>query len=90
MEKRLLLLQARRPDDQAKEEERTSFALRFGIPTSQLEPWDLLGGVPGPAQLSSYAALVIGGAGDYYVSQRNLPHFEELLHFRHLFSSESF
>jgi len=73
----ILLLQARNLDDPAKEEERASFAQKAGIPLSCFIPHDLLDGPPTLEQVLQYDALMIGGSGDYNVSDRSLPYIEK-------------
>jgi len=79
MSEKILLLQARNPDDTAKEEELMSFAARLGIPADRITPFDLLNGRLTLNLVRSYDVLMMGGSGDYYVSKRNLPGFEWLL-----------
>lgn len=79
MSLKILLLQARNHGDLAKIEERQSFACKAGLDVSQIVPHDLLSGPPSLAQLRRYDALMVGGAGDYYVSKQNLPGFFEVL-----------
>jgi GMP synthase (glutamine-hydrolysing) len=79
MSARILLLQARNPDDSAKHEELASFVARLGIPEEQITPFDLLNGRLTLSLIRSYDALMMGGSGEYYVSKRNLPSFEWLL-----------
>ncbi len=76
---KILLLQARKPEDTAKDEERQSFADRAGLDVTQFIPYDLLTGVPSLKEVRRYDALMVGGSGDYYVSKGNLPHFEATL-----------
>ena len=73
---RLLLLQARRPDDHAKMEERTSFAARLHLPLDAIVSHDLLQGPPTLDKVKAYQAVLIGGAGEFDVSKHNLPHFD--------------
>ena len=73
---RILLLQARHADDQARIEERQSFADLAGIETSQIVPLDLLQETPTLKQVLSHDALMVGGSGAYYVTKGNLPGFE--------------
>ncbi len=80
MTPKILLLQARKPEDSAKDEERQSFADRAGLGVEQFIPYDLLTGVPSLKEVRRYDALMVGGSGDYYVSKGNLPHFEATLH----------
>ncbi len=76
---KILLLQARDAGDPAKPEEVRSFARHSGVEPSQVVPWDLLTGPPGMAEVRRHDVLMVGGAGDYYVSKRNLPHFDALM-----------
>ncbi len=73
---KLLLLQARRPDDPAKQEERASFAARMQLPIEAIVSHDLLQGPPSLDKVKQYQAVLIGGAGEFDVSKRNLPHFD--------------
>lgn len=73
MRVRILLLQARNPDDPVREEERCSFAAKSGLSEQQVVPYDLLHGPPALRRVTSYDALMIGGSGDYYVSKGDLP-----------------
>jgi GMP synthase (glutamine-hydrolysing) len=75
----ILLLQAREADDEAKSEERLSFAEMAGIDVRQIVPLDLLRETPTLEQIQGYDALMVGGSGAYYVSKGNLPGFERLL-----------
>jgi len=79
MTARILLLQARNPSDPAKEEEVQSFSARLGIPQRQIIPYDLLDGPLSLSRVMKFDVLMMGGSGEYYVSKRNLPHFESLL-----------
>ena len=76
---KILLLQARGPGDPARAEEVCSFATRCGVETSQITPWDLLEGPPTLAEIRFHDTLMVGGAGEYYVSKGNLPHFASVL-----------
>jgi GMP synthase (glutamine-hydrolysing) len=76
---RILLLQARNPDDPVRGEERQSFANKAGLALEQVIPWDLLEGPPSLPEVIKYEALMVGGSGDYYVSKGNLPHFPAVL-----------
>jgi GMP synthase (glutamine-hydrolysing) len=74
---RILLLQARNPDDPAKWDELAAFNNKAGCPSSCFISHDLLGGPPTLEQVLQYDALMIGGSGDYNVSDRSLPFLEE-------------
>ena len=76
---RILLLQARAEDDPMKEEEVLSFAEKSGLPPEQFLQHDLLTGPPELSRVLDLDAMMVGGSGDYYVSKRNLPAFDELL-----------
>ena len=52
------------------------FAERSGQPEGAFEVHDLLEGPPSLHAARSYDAVMVGGSGDYYVSQNNLPHQE--------------
>ncbi len=76
---RILLLQAREEDDPMLEEEVLSFAEKSGLDPECFVQHDLLAGPPELDRVLEHDALMVGGSGDYYVSQRNLPGFDELL-----------
>lgn len=78
---KILLLQARNQDDPVRQEERRSFAAKTGLALEQVVPWDLLGGPPTLTEARMFDAVMVGGSGDYYVSNRSLPHFEAQLDF---------
>jgi GMP synthase (glutamine-hydrolysing) len=79
MSLRFFLLQARKPGDPARKNEQRSFAEKLGFCLDQIDCHDLLEGSPSLQKIRKYDALLIGGAGDYYVSKRNLPAFERFL-----------
>lgn len=81
MRLRILLLQARNQDDPMRHAERRSFAEKTGLDLDQIVPHDLLAGPPELADLAAHDALMVGGSGDYYVSNRTLPHFEAQMEF---------
>lgn len=76
---RLLLLQARNPEDPVRAEERQSFSEKTGLPLESVVPHDLLLGPPSLDRVKQFDALMVGGSGDYYVSNRSLPHFDAQL-----------
>ena len=76
---RVLLLQARNPDDPVRSEERQSFADKTGLPLERIVPHDLLSGPPSVAEVRRFDAIMVGGSGDYYVSKRSLPEFDAQL-----------
>ncbi len=79
MTPKLLLLQARRASDPARQEERVSFAKRLGLPLDAIVPHDLLQGPPSLEKVKRYDAILIGGSGEFDVSKRNLPFFDTTL-----------
>jgi GMP synthase-like glutamine amidotransferase len=81
MRLKILLLQARNGDDPMRHAERRSFAEKTGLGLEQIVPHDLLAGPPRLADLAAHDAVMVGGSGDYYVSNRTLPHFEAQLEF---------
>lgn len=76
---KVLLLQARARDDPARHEEVRSFAARCGIEADQITAWDLVGGPPSMTEIRRHDVLMVGGAGEFYVSKSNLPYFERSL-----------
>ncbi len=78
---RILLLQARYPDDPAKTEELHSFAARAGVAREQITSHDMLQGPPSWATVRRHDALMVGGSGEFYVSKQDLPRHDEHLNF---------
>ncbi len=76
---KILLLQARHQHDEAKIEERHSFAIAAGVPTENITPFDLLTAAPTLSKIRQFDALMIGGSGDFYVSKKDLPNLPQLL-----------
>ena len=81
---RILLLQARYADDPAKAEEVRTFARACRLPRDDFATHDLLTGPPEPPDLDGYDALMVGGSGDFYLSQGDLPYLDETLSFLRL------
>ncbi|MDF1562428.1 MAG: type 1 glutamine amidotransferase [Deltaproteobacteria bacterium] len=79
MSLKILLLQARRADDPMREQEVGCFVAQSGIPREGYTPWNLTEGPPTLAEVRRHDAVMVGGSGDFYVSKRDLPHFEPLL-----------
>jgi GMP synthase (glutamine-hydrolysing) len=79
MSVKILLLQARHSHDTARFDERRSFARQAGLDEEQVIPFDLLTRAPLTSDIVKYDALMIGGSGDFYVSKRNLPGYEQVL-----------
>ncbi len=78
---KILLLQARDADDPMADHERLCFVRQAGLQPEQIDIHDLVQGPPRDAVVARYDALFVGGAGDYYVSKRNLPRFDEVIAF---------
>ena len=76
---KILLLQARHPDDQARHGERRSFASRAGLDVASITPYDLLSQTPNLKEVQKFDVLMIGGSGEYYVSKQNLPRFPAVM-----------
>lgn len=76
---KILLLQARNTGDTARRDERESFAQACSLEIDRITSHDLLEGPPSLPEVRAHDALMVGGSGEYYVSQRNLPQFEALL-----------
>jgi GMP synthase (glutamine-hydrolysing) len=62
-----LLLQARRPDDCVRDEERDAFATQLGVKANQVIQVDVLRDQLDLAQLQDVDAILVGGAGEYSV-----------------------
>lgn len=68
---KILVLQARRPDDPMMEHERRCFVRSTGLDRSALEFVNLVDRVPAVSELGDYDALMVGGAGHYSAVERN-------------------
>lgn len=76
---KILLLQARHPDDPERAGEHACFVRATGLDAEQIVPHDLLAGPPSLARIRQHDALMVGGSGEFYVSRGDLPHLERLL-----------
>ncbi len=74
-----LLLQARLADDPMRAQERRCFAGKLGIEPERIVCWDLLKGPPALSIVAEHDILLMGGSGDFLVSQSDLPQFAALL-----------
>lgn len=81
MTPKVLLLQARMPDDPMQAQELECFVERTGLPASSFTCHNLYDGAPRMGQLRERDALMVGGSGAFYISSGNLPEFETLLDF---------
>lgn len=78
---KLMLLQARLPDDAMRDHERSCFIEHTGLAPEQIVPYDLLQGPPESGEWRRYDGLLVGGAGDFYISKRDLPRCADVLGF---------
>jgi len=62
-----LLLQARRPNDCVRDEERDAFAAQLGVAPNQITQVDILQDALDLAQLQDSHAVLVGGAGEFGV-----------------------
>ncbi len=74
-----VLLQARNPDDPAREDEWRAFAARLGVAPEQIRQVDILTRRIDREAFGDADALLVGGAGEYSVLDDDLPirHFIE-------------
>lgn len=75
MKPKILLLQAREADDPMAGHEHRCFAGQIEVPSERVIVHDVCSGPPSLAHVRAHDVLMIGGAGDYYVSKGNLPNF---------------
>lgn len=71
----VLLLQARREDDPMRAHELSCFVDSTGLPEESFTPHNVCESVPSLDKARAHDAVMIGGSGDYYVSQQNMPGF---------------
>jgi GMP synthase (glutamine-hydrolysing) len=64
---RFLLMQVRNPKDRMSEHEVSCFVRALGVAPDQVETFDLITGVPSPAQLERVDMTLLGGSGDHSV-----------------------
>ena len=76
---RVMLLQARDPDDPMLDQERRCFVETTGLADAKIRAHNLCQGPPSLAEVRRHDAVMVGGAGAFYVSRGNLPHFERFL-----------
>lgn len=75
---KVLLLQVRNPEDPMRSHEVACFAEQTGLPAQNVQPVDVVHGSPTLAEARAHDAVMIGGAGEFYVSKRNQPGLEPL------------
>ena len=66
---RYLLFQIRRPKDPMRANEIASFTRALGCPPDQITAIDLINAPPSPSMLAAHDMVLIGGAGDYSVTE---------------------
>jgi GMP synthase (glutamine-hydrolysing) len=89
--KKLLLLQARNPEDKAAAHERLAFREILEIEPETLRAWDLLGGPPTERELDQVACVLVGGAGEYSVTQTgDVPWLGGFIDFMGLLAEQGF
>lgn len=76
---KILLLQARAPGDASRDHERACFARAAALAPQQFQIHDMMTGPPEKATTDCCDAVMVGGAGEYYVSRGDLPHHERTL-----------
>lgn len=81
MRLKVLLLQARYADDPVRVEERQSFADKTGLDAERIVPHDLLASSPDITKARRFDAVMVGGSGDFSISNGDLPYLEEHLEF---------
>ena len=86
---RLLLLQIRNPGDPMQPQEVTCFADALGVEESQLVVWDLIAGSPDWSTVASHDAMLVGGSGEYSVTQ-DTPWMDAALQLMREVSAEGF
>ncbi len=76
-----LLFQARAADDPVRMEEKEAFVQRLGVHPDQVTLYDLLAEPPSWRGVRRYDAFLVGGSGEYNISDGSLPHLKETLAF---------
>lgn len=75
---KFVLLQARHAEDPEREAERRLFAERLGAGEDRVRGHNLVESVPELSFLHSHDAILVGGSGDFYVSDGRFPRQERL------------
>ena len=68
---RILLVQVRR--DAMREHEYTAIKEKMGLDESELIAWDVFHSFISPLPISEFDAVIIGGSGEFYVSDWSIP-----------------
>ena len=79
MQPKIVLVQARNPDDVMARHELKCFAQKLEVDESQIEVRNLLEGPVNAGDLKNFPAVFLGGSGNYYASKGDLPGFEPYL-----------
>ncbi len=72
-------MQAREAADPMAAHEHNCFVHRTGLSAENIRAHDLCQGPPPSREVRAFDAVMVGGAGDYYVSKGNLPRFDAFL-----------
>lgn len=80
MKKKYVLLQARNPNDIAKQEEIQCFATQLNLPIENISSVDILHDQYSMNSLEGFDGLLVGGAGEYSVLDDN-PHIKKFINF---------
>jgi GMP synthase (glutamine-hydrolysing) len=87
---KVLVLQARRPDDPMMAHERQCFVNSTGLGSEELDFVNLVDRVPSWEELGSHDALMVGGAGHYSVVDQNAEFFPSSFELLRRVASEGF
>ena len=79
MQPKIVLIQARNPDDVMARHEQKCFAQKLELDESQVEVRNLLQGPLDLNDIKKFPAVFLGGSGSYYASKGDLPGFEAYL-----------
>jgi GMP synthase (glutamine-hydrolysing) len=87
---KLLLLQARRPDDPMREHEQGCFSASTGLGVESFHCVNVVDRVPGAEELTAFDALMMGGAGDFTLSNPVEPFYGPLVELMRWVAAEGF
>jgi len=76
---KILLLQARRPDDPMREHEQGCFAAATGLGSGSFQFVNVVHRVPAPEEVSAFDALMMGGAGHFSLTKPDEPFYGPLI-----------
>jgi GMP synthase (glutamine-hydrolysing) len=87
---KILLIQARRPDDPMMQHEQHCFAAATGLDAGSFRYVNVVDRVPAPAEIDGVDALMIGGAGHFSVTRREETFYEPLTELMRWVAAEGF